>query len=111
MCDRWANSFEAFLEDMGPKPSLQHSIERKQNSIGYEPENCKWATPKEQARNRRNNRLVTLGDRRQTLAEWAGETGIHIGVLWYRFNRGWSPERALTTSTVARQRHISHEAA
>lgn len=70
-CERW-NSFSAFLEDMG-EPEGNLTLERIDNSKGYEPGNCKWATYKEQLNNRRDNNRVTAFGRTQTLTQWAEE--------------------------------------
>lgn len=58
VCKEWAN-FANFYADMGPRPTPQHSIDRVDNNGNYEPSNCRWATLKEQHRNRRDNRMIT----------------------------------------------------
>lgn len=60
VCSRWASCFDNFLEDMGPRPSKQHSIDRLDNNGPYAPENCRWVTMKEQAWNKRSN--IYVGD-------------------------------------------------
>lgn len=96
VCERWRISFEAFYADMGPRPSPQHSVERIDNSGNYEPGNCKWATPLEQQRNTRFNRLITFRGETLCLAEWAGRVGVLPKTLGKRI-RKWPLERALTT--------------
>jgi hypothetical protein len=98
VCDRWRYSFEAFKSDMGPRPSPEYSIDRIDNSGPYSPENCRWATRKEQALNRRTNRVLDFNGRQLTLKEWSSKTGISLVVISMRLNRlAWSIERALTT--------------
>lgn len=95
VCDRWRNSFEAFLEDMGEKPSPDHTIDRIDASLGYSPENCRWATKREQNNNRRDNRRVTLNGESLTIAEAARATGIPYGTIRHRLNSGKSDQEAL----------------
>lgn len=95
VCERWRASFESFYEDMGPRPSSMHSIERRNNSGHYSKENCRWATRREQMRNTRRNVLVTFDGRTQCVAAWAEETGIPSDTLRARLRLGWSAERAL----------------
>lgn len=53
VCPEWRDSFEAFLRDMGPRPSPAHSIDRRDNDGNYEASNCRWATKREQQHNKR----------------------------------------------------------
>jgi hypothetical protein len=80
VCQRW-RQFVAFYADMGPRPSPKHSIERKNNDVGYSPENCVWATRTEQMRNTRNSRTIECYGQTRTLAEWSEVLGIHYGTL------------------------------
>lgn len=97
VCDRWKNSFENFLEDMGERPK-RTSIDRIDNNGNYEPGNCRWATKKEQNNNQRSNINLTFNGKTQTTAQWADELGMNSGTVRYRVNKlGWSAEKALTT--------------
>lgn len=99
VCDRWRSSFIAFHEDMGPCPSLRHSLDRYPNQCGnYEPGNCRWATTREQARNRTTNHCLTFRAQTLSLAEWSEQTGVKADTILHRLYRGWSVERALTQS-------------
>ncbi len=95
VCDEWKD-FQAFYNDMAPtwKPGLW--IERRNNDLGYSRFNCTWATPKEQARNRRSNRLIEHDGEIKTMAEWASVYGMKLNVLFCRLRSGWSIEKALT---------------
>src|SRR6185436_18255442 len=105
VCERW-QSFEAFLTDMGSRPSPKHSLDRYPDQNGnYEPNNVRWATTKEQGRNRGNNLVIEYQGRRQTLPDWAEEVGIPYGTIQARFRLGWTVEEALSIPVGARKRY------
>lgn len=93
ICGRW-NKFNTFLQDMGTKPTSKHKLERKDVNGNYEPDNCVWATQKEQCRNKRNS--LTIGGK--SLKQWAEELGISYSTLYYRMKLskdGWTPRTIL----------------
>lgn len=96
VCDEWRDNFSAFLRDMGPRPSPEHSIERKHVDKGYSKENCCWATKKEQANNRSTNLRLTLNGQTKTLMQWCEEYGISHATVSSRLAMGWSLIDALT---------------
>lgn len=97
VCARWINSFEAFLEDMGARPTIEHSIDRIDNDGNYEPMNVRWALAKVQARNRSSNRYITFNGLTLSISEWAERTGLSKVTIRDRIERaGWSIDRALT---------------
>ena len=95
VCDRW-KSFANFLEDMGEKPPRM-SIDRIDVTKGYEPGNCRWATAKQQARNKSNNTMLTVNGETRCMQEWAELLGIKQSTLSYRIQHGWSHEAAINT--------------
>lgn len=95
VCDRWA-SFANFYADMGPRPSPKHTLDRIDNGGDYEPGNCRWATPVEQARNRRGNRALSCCGETLLLTEWAARLGLSVQGLIGRLKRFPSIEEALT---------------
>ncbi len=97
VCQRWRDSFATFLDDMGERPSLQHSIDRIDTDGNYCPENCRWATMKQQGRNRRNNRMITHKGETLCLSEWAERAGLSLNALKCRLDVcGYTVEEALT---------------
>lgn len=102
VCDRWLNGeggktgFALFLKDMGPRPSASHSIDRRDNDGNYEPDNCRWATPTEQARNRRSNRLVDCDGEKVALSEFCERRRLRFEIVNHRIGRGWAFERAIS---------------
>jgi hypothetical protein len=97
VCSRWVDGgFWAFLEDMGPRPSPSHSLDRIDTDGDYEPGNCRWATAKEQGRNRRNNKMLTYNGQTKPMSEWAEALGINPHTLKTRIRKGWSVEEAVT---------------
>lgn len=100
---RWLR-FEAFLQDMGRRPSSRHSLDRKNNDRGYSKRNCHWATPKEQQRNTRRNHLITFKGHTAPLIVWAERRGMKKQTLRMRLVYGWSTERALMTPVQEKRR-------
>lgn len=94
VCERW-KSFPLFLQDMGQAPAGK-SIERINNNGDYSPDNCRWASPKEQSRNKRSNRFLTHGGLTLCVSDWALRLGLG-STLSGRINAGWSLEKALSS--------------
>lgn len=103
VCDRWREGgFWVFLGDMGPRPTPDHSIDRYPDTNGdYTPENCRWATPKQQANNRRTNKLLTYRGETKTMKEWADVLGINYQTLKARCRRGWLIEDMMTAESCS----------
>lgn len=112
VCDRWRYSFAAFIEDVGTAPSERHTLDRIDNSKGYEPNNVKWATQKEQANNRRSTKLLTINGVTRPLSEWCEEVGIGSKTVLYRLKHmGMSHEDAVFTPltwTKKERNHVRH---
>jgi hypothetical protein len=97
VADEWQNDFEAFKAHVGPRPSDEHSLDRIDVNGDYAAGNVRWATQKEQSRNKRKNVNITAFGKTQTIAAWAEETGLDYYALYNRLRDGYlSPEEALT---------------
>lgn len=95
ICERWLD-VNNFILDMGDKPSKFHTLERKDNNLGYSPENCVWATNIEQANNKRNSRILNYQGEDKSVSEWARIVNIQASTISYRILHGWTVEDALT---------------
>ena len=98
VCAEWVgpSGFAHFIEHIGPRPSTLHQVDRINTLLGYEPGNVRWATPLEQGRNRRDNRLIEFQGESLCVAEWADRLGMDTKGMVYRLEK-WPLEKALTT--------------
>lgn len=102
VCSRWNDSFENFHADMGVRPEGK-TLDRIDNSKGYEPNNCRWATATEQQENRRSNPTVTYQGKTITVVSLAKEIGIPAKILIWRLNNCWDIDRAVSTPKFLRK--------
>lgn len=101
VCDRW-NRFENFLADMGFPADSSLSLDRIDTNGNYEPRNCRWATWREQERNRRNNTVVRAFGEVKCVSEWVLDARCSVAdkTLRQRLEKGWEPERAITQAPI-----------
>lgn len=104
VCDRWRNSFAAFLADMGERPG-DLTLDRINNDGPYAPENCRWATRIQQGRNMRNNRRIEIDGRSELLIEVVERLSLRSNLVYQRLHKGWSIDEA-----IGLQRHIDSRA-
>lgn len=95
VCERWAKSFENFLNDMGEKPQKGYTLERIDNNKDYGPENCRWATRLEQAKNKRSSILLTCDGESKSITEWSVLSGVKYSTIYFRLKNGWDAKRAV----------------
>lgn len=110
ICERWLWSYDAFAADMGPRPSPKHTLDRIDPHVGYSPENCRWATAKEQSLNRRDTIFVMINGIKKPLKQWTDEVGVATYQnAWRRIVEfGWTPEKAVfTPARPMRHAHTS----
>jgi len=106
VCDRWLNSFENFLLDMGRKPSPKHSIDRIDVNGDYEPSNCRWATDGEQMRNIRNNVILTINGISKCATDWAIDMGLSPLLVLDRKRKGWLDKDCIIPTKKLRRKYI-----
>ena len=96
VCQRWRDSFPLFLADMGTPAGKAWTLDRIDNEGGYSPQNCRWATAKQQCNNRRNTRYLTIRGVTRPLSEWCALVGIGSKTVLFRLkHRGMTDEEAI----------------
>lgn len=113
VCDRWRSSYETFLFDMGRAPTAKHTVDRRDNMGNYEPDNCRWATYKEQRRNTRQVRTVVVDGVSMCLKDACALRGVSYKLAHKRINAmGWSAEEAISRPKMTTwKRHQPHAVA
>ena len=109
VCDSWRDSFSKFVADMGRKPSPKHQLDRIDNHWHYEPGNCRWATNKENGRNRINIITATIDDETKSVSEWCERLGLNYHTIYMRIHRGMEPEEAIEAPLQKRRPRIIYQ--
>ena len=111
VCDSW-HDFYRFMDDMGPRPEGM-TLDRINTNLGYNPENCRWATNKEQARNKSDNVFLVYNGVSKTISDWAEDLGVLPNTIQYRIYRGWSVPEILgfknREKTIAKRKLTSEQ--
>lgn len=103
VCPEWLSSYLAFKKDMGEKPSNKYTLERKNNDLGYNKDNCVWATHHEQHRNMSSNLYIKHNNKTHCLIDWAKETSIPRTTIRQRLEvLKWPVAKALETPPLKR---------
>jgi hypothetical protein len=104
VCQEWRDSFIAFYEHVGPKPSPKHTIDRIDVFRGYEPGNVRWVLQAQQVENTTVSRLITINGKTQTVSAWEREMGLSKGQVKAREGYGWTTEEAILVPSVMGQK-------
>jgi hypothetical protein len=107
VCQEWRESFEAFLRDMGEHPGKGYSLDRIDSAGHYTPDNCRWATAREQCNNRRVTRFLTYKGETMPLADWARRLGCDHRTLHKRIDHGWSVDDVIGRPIRRRRRRTT----
>lgn len=104
VCDEWRNNFVEFAKWALENGYAEHlTLDRIDNLHGYSPDNCRWATFKQQENNKTTNHFLTYNNESHTLSEWGEITGINQDAIFARLKLGWSVEKTLTTPIKERK--------
>lgn len=100
VCQRWIDSYQNFIDDMGPMPSPKHTLDRKDPNGNYEPGNCRWATHIEQANNKRETVRITVNGESKSISEWARHFGMKPNTVYTRYKRGVSVDKLFKPTQI-----------
>lgn len=106
VCERWLNSYENFIEDMGRKPGDEYSIDRIDNNGNYEPGNCRWATDLQQLNNTSRNVFIEYNGERKTASQWAKFFNISQHSILWRHKKGMTLEKVFSKNKLEKQNVI-----
>lgn len=109
VCDRWRESFSAFFEDMGPRPTAHSTLDRINVDGNYEPGNCRWASQRTQMNNTTRTKYVEYKGKRWAFAELCHSLGLSYDVIKLRMRRGWTLEQAIETPLKQRVHMITND--